>query len=109
MDITYARSLVGYKVPKFLYFSELRFRKESSEIRIKIKLTSLSDVDWIKARSGLKKSSKIATIYEKVIEGRPHAKAVCSKVDFFSQCSRITALTFFLPSKLIKKSELVLA
>ena len=51
---------------------------KSSENRIRIKLTSLSDVDWINARSGLKKSSKIATIYEKTIEGRPHAKAVCS-------------------------------
>ena len=38
---------------------------KSSEIRIKFELTSLSDVDWINARSGLKKSSKIATIYGK--------------------------------------------
>ena len=44
---------------------------KSSEIRIKIKLTSLSDVDWINARSGLKKSSKITSIYEKTIERHP--------------------------------------
>ena len=31
------------------------------------------------------------------------------KVDFFSQCSRITALNSFLPCKLIKKFKLVLA
>ena len=42
---------------------------KSSEIRIK--LTSLSDVDWINARSGLKKSSKITSIYEKTLERHP--------------------------------------
>ena len=31
-----------------------------------------------------------------------------AKVESFCQCSRITAHTFFLPRKLIKKSELVL-
>jgi hypothetical protein len=36
-------------------------------------------------------------------------KQILPKVDFFCQCSRITVLTSFLPSKLIKKSELGLA
>ena len=47
--------------------------------QIKIKLTILSNVDWINAGLGLKKSSKIATIYEQTIEGRPPNKQVFAK------------------------------
>ena len=78
MKIIYALSLLGCKVcTKISVFQGTKIPK-SSEIRIRIKLTSLSNVDWVNARSGLKKSSKIATIYENTIEGRPHEKSVCS-------------------------------